>query len=232
MKFALSFKFFLWFMVATLTASSPVWAAPRLTFDNPAFDFGKVTQGKTVEHAFTFRNTGDAPITIQRVGSSCGCTVATPSSQVIHPGKSGEIKAAFDSSDFRGEVTKEVFVYTANPQKPSHTLTMKGMVVEEIVITPNQLNLGDVKPGVRKDGILKIENKGNRVLKIKAVRSILPQMTASSDKKVLRPGETAAIRVSLTPKGDRRFINGYITIVTDSPTKPEKEVAIFSVLKK
>jgi len=232
MKRTLSFISFLWFMAVSLTASTSVWAAPRLTFDNPSFDFGKVTQGKTVEHAFAFRNTGDAPITIQRVGSSCGCTVATPSTRVIHPGKSGEIQASFDSSDFRGPVSKEVFVYTVDPQKPSQTLIMKGVVVEEIVVTPNQLNLGDVKPGVRKDGILKIENKGGRTLKIKAIRSILPQMSAACDKKVLRPGESATIRVSLTPKGDRRFINGYITIVTDSPTKPEKEVAVFSVLKK
>jgi hypothetical protein len=89
-----------------------------------------------------------------------------------------------------------------------------------------------VKPGVRKDGLLRIENRGNRTIRIKALRSALPQVTASVDKQILKPGEAASIRVSLTPRGDARFINGFLSIITDSPTKPEKEVPIFSILRK
>lgn len=232
MKLVQSLLLALLISAVSLPVFSPAWAAPRLTFDHPSFDFGKVTQGKTVDHVFVFRNTGDAPITIQRVGSSCGCTVATPSLRVVNPGKSGEIKASFDSSDFRGQVSKEVFVYTTDPQKASHTLTMKGVVVEEIVMTPNQLNLGEVKAGIRKDGVVTMQNNGSRTIRIKGVRSVHPQITASCDRKSLKPGEKATIRVSLTPRGDSRFINGFVIIATDSPTKPEKEVAVYSVVKK
>jgi len=232
MTFARSLLAVFCFSVVSLQSYTPAWAAAQLTFDHSSFDFGKVTQGKKVEHVFTFRNKGDAPVTIQRVGSSCGCTVATPSTRVVPPWKSGELKASFDSSDFSGPVSKEVFVYTTDPQKPALTLTMKGIVIEEIVVTPGQLNLGEVKAGGRKDGVVLLENRGSGTIRIKALRSGHPQMTASCDKRTLKPGEKASIRVSLTPRGDARFINGFITIVTDSRTKPEKELAVFSVVRK
>lgn len=219
-------------MALSLAGTSTAWAVSQLSFGNPVYDFNKVVQGKTVEHVFVFRNTGDAPVTIQRVGSSCGCTVATPSSRVINPGKSGEIKASFDSSDFRGPISKEVFVYTSSLQKPSYTLTMKGTVVEEITVTPSQLNLGEVKAGARKDGVLMLENKGTKTVRIKSVKSALPGVTATCDKKLLKPGEKTAIRVSLIPRGDTRFINGYIIITTDRTGKSEKAVPVYSVLKK
>lgn len=232
MNLAHSFLSVLLFSAVSLTVSLPAQAAPRLTFDHYSFDFGKVTQGKTVDHVFVFRNTGDAPITIQRVDSSCGCTVATPSTRVVNPGKRGEIKTTFDSSDFSGPVSKEILVYTTDQQKPSHTLIVKGVVVEELVLTPSQLNLGEVKAGARKDGDIIMENRRSGTIRIQGIRSGNPQITASCDKKSLKPGEKATIRVSLTPRGDARFINGYITIATDNPRKPEKEAAVFSVVKK
>ena len=138
-------------LVALLSLTGPALAGPQLTFDKNVYDFKKVIQGKDVIHSFTFRNTGDAPGTITRVSSSCGCTVANVSDKVIPPGKSGTIKTSFDSSDFSGPVTKEVFVYLGNQQKPAYTLTLKGVVTEELVITPRQINLGSVKAGVRKE---------------------------------------------------------------------------------
>lgn len=232
MKFARSFQTLILLPSIAAMLISPAWAASQLVFDHSTFDFGKVTQGKKVDHVFVFRNRGDAPVTIQRVGSSCGCTVATLSSRVINPGKAGEIKATFDSSDFSGPVSKEVLVYTADPQKPTHTLFMKGVVIEEIVMTPGQLNLGEVKAGTAKEGLITMENRGAGTLRIKGVRSANPQIKATCDKQSLRPGEKATIRVSLTPRGNARFINGYITISTDSRIKPEKEVAVFSSVKK
>jgi len=218
-------------LLLAFTLSPPAWAASRLTFDKPVFDFGQLTQGKKVEHAFFFRNTGTAPVTIQRIGSSCGCTAAAPSSRVINPGQKGEIRATFDSAGFNGPVNKELFVYTDDPAKPANTLVMKGVVVEELVVSPAGLNLGEVRPGVRAAGTLKIQNKGTSIIRIKEIRTAVPQVTAACDKKTLKPGETAAISVSLVPRGSGRFINGYLTIVTDGPDRPAKEVPFYSVVK-
>lgn len=219
-------------LAAVLSLAVPAMAGPQLTFDKNIYDFHSVIQGKTVAHSFTFRNTGDAAATITRVSSSCGCTVANVSDKVIPPGKSGAIKAAFDSSDFYGPVTKEVFVYLGDQQKPAYILTMKGLVIEELVITPRQINLGSVKAGVRKEVTVAMENKGNKTIKITSLKTELPQTTINSRKQTLKPGEKTAIKVTVIPRADNRFVNGYLTISTNGQGKSEKTVPIFGVLAK
>jgi hypothetical protein len=219
-------------LAAVLSLTVPALAGPRFTFDKTVYDFTTVAQGRHVVHNFTFRNTGDAPGTISRVSSSCGCTVANVSDKVIAPGKTGTIKTSFDSSDFNGPVTKEVFVYMGDQQKPAYILTMKGIVVEELVITPRQIDLGSVKAGVRKDVTLEMENKGKKPITINSMKTELPQTTTSCRKKVLKPGEKTTFKVSVTPRGDSRFVNGYLTISTNSQGKQEKTIPIFGILQK
>jgi hypothetical protein len=217
-------------LIILLFLAAPALAGPRLTFDKPVYDFQQVTQGKTIVHNFTFRNTGDAPATIAHVSSSCGCTVANVSEKIIPPGKSGTIQSTFDTTDFSGPVTKEVFVYLSGQQKPAYTLIIKGMIFEELVITPKQVNLGSVKAGVRKDVTMTMENKGNKALKITGVKTLMPQMKVNIPKKTLKPGEKTTFTVSITPRKGNRFINGYLTVTTNSAAKPEKTIAIFGVL--
>ena len=42
---------------------------PRIEFDRVKFDFGEVDAGEKVEHIFTFKNKGDAPLIIEKVKS-------------------------------------------------------------------------------------------------------------------------------------------------------------------
>jgi len=59
-------------LIVILLLAAPALASPKFTFEKNVHDFDNVTQGRTVAHTFTFRNTGDAPGTIARVSSSCG----------------------------------------------------------------------------------------------------------------------------------------------------------------
>ena len=223
---------FLSVAIVSLVLSLPALAAPQLTFEKPVFDFQKAEQGTTVTNSFKFRNTGNEPATIERVSSSCGCTVANITVRVVQPGKTGEIKASFDSSDFSGPVTKEIFVFIRGLQKPAYTLTMKGIVIEELTVTPRQLNLGEVKAGGHKVGELKLLNTSKRSIKITALKASMQQITVTTKKRVLKPGESTSIQVSVVPTGDNRFLGGYITISTDSRGKSEKTVQVYAVVRK
>ena len=46
---------------------------PKMEFTTPVHDFGNIVQGTPVEHKFTFKNTGNAPLVIVDAKSSCGC---------------------------------------------------------------------------------------------------------------------------------------------------------------
>jgi hypothetical protein len=223
---------FLSIAIVSAFLSLPALAAPKLTFEKPVYDFQKTEQGTTLTHSFMFRNTGNEPATIERVGSSCGCTVANVSERVIQPGKTGEIKASFDSSDFSGPITKEIFVYVLGLQKPAYTLTLKGVVIEELTVTPRPLNLGEIKAGSSKTGEIKLLNTGKKTIRITAFKTSMPQIKASAKKLVLKPGESTSIQVSVAPTGGNRFLGGFITISTDSRGKSEKTVQVYAAVRK
>jgi rhodanese-related sulfurtransferase len=103
---------------------------PKIVVDNPVYDFGEIKEGVIVEHAFVIKNEGDAPLVFTRKPhTSCGCTVAALSKEVLQPGESLKLVATFDSSGFGGRhVRKEIRVYTNDPQNPVTVLAIVGYV--------------------------------------------------------------------------------------------------------
>ncbi|MBW1802854.1 MAG: DUF1573 domain-containing protein [Deltaproteobacteria bacterium] len=51
----------------TSTAMAVQGDGPQLYLKEKTFDFGKVDEGKTIEHAFTVYNRGNQPLKIERV---------------------------------------------------------------------------------------------------------------------------------------------------------------------
>ena len=92
--------------VGTLFAQDqPVFEEPvngaKITFAEASFDFGEITQGDIVEHVFKFENTGNQPLVISNVMTTCGCTAPSWPREPIAPGASSEILVKFNS---RGKI--------------------------------------------------------------------------------------------------------------------------------
>ncbi|MBR6277307.1 MAG: DUF1573 domain-containing protein [Bacteroidales bacterium] len=85
-------------------------AFPEIDFDTAVFNFGKVLQGEQVSYTFKFKNTGKADLLIQKVETSCGCTVPEYDKKPVVPGGEGYIKVRFDSSGKEGSQYKTVKV--------------------------------------------------------------------------------------------------------------------------
>lgn len=98
-----------------------------IEFSEPKYDFGTVKEGKIVEHVFTFKNTGKAPVIIAQVAASCGCTTPNYTSDPVLPGKEGEIKVSFNSQGQAGNQQKIVTV-SSNAENNVTTVEIKGTV--------------------------------------------------------------------------------------------------------
>lgn len=214
----------------SLCFASTALAAPDLAVDQPVHDFGTVVQGKKVDHIFKFRNKGDAPLNVVRVRTSCGCTAANVTTKTLLPGGNSELKVTFDSSTFGGNISKLIYLETNDPQKPVTTLTLKGSVAEEVVVTPRQLNFGTVKPTVSKEMVVTVSNQGGKAVKLTAVKSPLSQVTIKTGKTKLKPGETTTLAVTVTPRSEDRFLSGYLTITTDNPARKEIMIPLYGSL--
>lgn len=102
--------------------------APKISFDNPNYEFGAVKAGTKVEHDFTFTNKGKSDLIIRKINTTCGCTTSAPKDLVIKPGASSSIKAIFNTQGYRNAQTKVVTVITNDPLSSTITLWMKGKV--------------------------------------------------------------------------------------------------------
>ncbi|EDM44766.1 hypothetical protein SCB49_14380 [unidentified eubacterium SCB49] len=99
---------------------------PKMEFATSVHDFGTIAQGTPVEHVFTFKNTGNAPLVIVDAKSSCGCTVPEYTKEPIAPGAEGELLVKFNGSG-KNQVSKTVTV-TANTAAGKETINIKAFV--------------------------------------------------------------------------------------------------------
>lgn len=97
-------------------------------FDKETHDFGKIPQGKPVSVDFIFTNTGDEPLIISNVESTCGCTVPKYTSAPVLKGAQGTITVTFNAAAVQAGFTKAVTI-KSNARTPIKVLYIKGEVV-------------------------------------------------------------------------------------------------------
>ena len=75
--------------VLILSVSTYGQTGPKIEFKEETINYGEVVKGvDDGVRVFEFTNTGDAPLIITNVKSSCGCTVPSKPKEPILPGKS------------------------------------------------------------------------------------------------------------------------------------------------
>ncbi|MDD4777799.1 MAG: DUF1573 domain-containing protein [Fermentimonas sp.] len=101
---------------------------PAMDFEKTEHNFGTIKEEiGAVTTRFEFKNTGDTPLIIQRVASSCGCTTPSYTREPILPGKEGTISAQYSTVRRPGTFNKTIRVYTNVPDTV-YVLTIKGNV--------------------------------------------------------------------------------------------------------
>ena len=103
---------------------------PRIRFDTESFDFGRIIQGKEIDHQFEFTNIGSAPLVINNVEATCGCTTPFYPFIPIEPGERGKISVHFNSKGRLGNQTPTITVYT-NTDPGTFELQLKGVIDTE-----------------------------------------------------------------------------------------------------
>jgi hypothetical protein len=119
-------------LFAAVLISSVGFAQAKIEFkdkDN-TIDYGNVY--KDVDsglRVFVFTNTGDAPLIITNVQSTCGCTVPSKPTDPILPGKTGEISVKYNMNP--GPIRKTITVESnaTNVEGGRVALKIKGEVL-------------------------------------------------------------------------------------------------------
>ena len=99
---------------ASTTPAASNLKPENMEFKQDTHDFGTIEEGPAAEHEFVFKNTGTEPILIQQVHASCGCTTPSYSKDPVLPGKTGIVKASFNTKGRGGAPFNKSITITSN----------------------------------------------------------------------------------------------------------------------
>ncbi len=100
---------------------------PAIEFDKTEHDFGEIEYRAPQETTFTYTNTGDAPLVVTNIKSSCGCTIPENwSREPLAPGKTASFSVKFSGAG-KGKISKTITV-TANTEKGSEVVKITAFV--------------------------------------------------------------------------------------------------------
>jgi len=100
----------------------------KIEFKSDTIDYGTIEKGSNGVRVFEFTNTGNAPLIISNVTSSCGCTIPKKPDAPILPGKTGEIEVKYDTN--RVNPIRKTITVISNADTPTIALKIKGEVVD------------------------------------------------------------------------------------------------------
>jgi hypothetical protein len=210
---------------------------PDLQFEQKTYDFGTVYKGASVVHKFKFTNKGDAVLNIGKVKTSCGCTAALTSSKTINPGESGEIETTFRSKNFRGRITKKIYVNSNDPDENKIQLVIKGVVLDEVTLEPQRIQFNMVEKGAEHSKAFHVKQMGEKPLKILDIKSNLDFLSAkveSADKIFdVKKGEKLdyEVLVTLAKNAPPGKFNGVLTIKTNLNNIPDIKYYVVGMVK-
>ncbi len=126
-------------LVTIFGFSANAQGGPKIEFkdkDN-TIDYGNVSKDKDDGvRSFEFTNTGDAPLIITNVQSTCGCTVPTRPTEPIMPGKTGKIEVKYNMNP--GPIRKTITVESNAVNYEGGKIPLK---IKGTVIVPEEVNV-------------------------------------------------------------------------------------------
>lgn len=119
-------------------------ASDVLTFESETCDLGTMLDTDSIRQAvFRFTNTSGKDVTISRVTTSCGCTVADFPSAPVLPHDNGTITLRYNPHNQIGAIDTEAFVYAGDSLVARLRLT--GEVNEPSPFSHYRVQMGELR---------------------------------------------------------------------------------------
>jgi len=101
----------------------PLMMSADITWEQTSANVEAAFGEASLQANYPFTNTGAYPVSVLGVETSCGCTYAASSQQVLEPGESAEVAVFFETDKREGPQRSTILVMTDDPQQPKTTLT-------------------------------------------------------------------------------------------------------------
>ena len=191
-----------------------VESQPDIFFEEPIYNFGKVYKNEDVEHFFMFENRGTKDLIIEDIKASCGCIVSEATSLNVLPGMSEGVIVILKGVPDTGAISKNIKIYSNDPDTPVYTLKLLGEIVEDITINTRQISFGFIPKGKKVKMELGVKPRPGFKLEIKDVISSSPDISIKYKKD--EKENKYVVGVTLKDTATVGVLTGNIQILTNS----------------
>lgn len=195
-------------------------------------DLGRVLEGSVVEESIRFVNTGDKPVKIKRVRTSCGCTVAHIDKMEYAPGDTAEVFFSLNTRGFHGVVRKSLTVYFEHDNLPKVRFVIQANVYTQLEVAPRYFSFQDVRlnPDTVITSFLTFKNKSGNSIQVTDIHVDSDLIRVFPQSVVVPPGNESSVRVELKPVSRvRRTV--YVVMETDYEGEPCVRIPVFIDIK-
>jgi hypothetical protein len=184
-----------------------------ITFEKNTHDFGKINEsdGK-VTYVFEFVNRGNAPLVVNRVQASCGCTTPVWTKEPIEPGKKGSITVTYSTVGRPGIFNKSITVYS-NAAEEQTILFIKGDVIPQttsgnpsypvlmgdLSLKSKTVQMNNVDKGKNQVRTLEIMNNSKNNIK-PTIENLPTYLSVAITPETLKPQDTGTITFTFNSK--------------------------------
>lgn len=220
---------------------------PPANFVTKTANFGKVKEDKgKIHYDFVFYNNGINPLRVEKVETSCGCTVAEFTKLAIPKDSAGLIRVTYNTTNRPGEINKNVTVFFAGYKDPV-LLNIKGIVIgtqrlyEREFVYPfgnlrfqaKTLNMGTVRTKGPEKKEFEVYNAGKKEITINSIKYDTTFLKIKLSKTQLKPKELAKISITYDALARRNwgFITDSLLLITSDDSIPNKTIPLSAHLE-
>jgi hypothetical protein len=194
-------------------------------------DFGSVMQDSVIRGKIQFVNSGDSPVVISRVHTSCGCTAANLDKLEYQPGEAGEVDIQFNTKGFSGAVRKYVTISLTQGQPSNTRVVLQAQIKTPIDIEPAFIDLQNILlEDSENERFISVTNNTKDPLIVEEIKTNIKDLEIFLNSVTLQPGSKEKIKVSYNPSRLGRN-DGYIDLVINSPMNIVKRIPVFINVK-
>ena len=194
-------------------------AHSEIVWENASQEFQRRPEDRELAVNFAFKNTGQQPVTITKITSSCGCTTADLPKKTYLPGESGNLTAKFTFGGRRGLQAKSIAVMTDN--QTTTQLSFQCLILDDpVTLTPSFVywRVGEASAAKQ----VEIAVAQNPAIQIVAVASSNPRIAATLA--TLKAGEKYGINI--LPADTRQPESAEVFVQTNFPPEGPKAYTI------
>jgi hypothetical protein len=192
------------------------------------FDFKEVYEGQVITHTFSVFNQGGDTLKIERVKTTCSCSVVS-FDPALPPGGEGKITVKVDTHGSDGSERWGVTIFTNDPNWKEAVLDLRANVRSAIVVSGSAVQFTG-RNDVRTTRVVEIRSGIDRPLVIQPEQFDLVGKVDYSLEETQK-GKSFRVTFRNIP-GPSDFYRGTLTFKTNFPEKPELTIWIFGRFNK